>query len=100
MKNQFEDSQKLIDLLPSLKQNKKNIRANLAIAFTEDEAIKKASRENSLAYLQKCEAEYDRTPFWVWCLTWFTIGILFASSFEAFMLQNHQLIVQWIRGLF
>lgn len=70
----------LNDLKKIIKPNDKG-RALLAVAILDDESIRLASQANSRAYLKRKQDE-DTVPFWIWCILYFTLGILFMISVE------------------
>jgi hypothetical protein len=53
-------------------------------AYQEDEAIRKASEQNSKLYLKEIDDEDDRTPLWCLCGIWFCLGILFTVVYTNF----------------
>jgi hypothetical protein len=81
------------EIIPMITENTE-ARASLAKAFMEDEVVRQASRQNSLEYLKRVDEEYDRTPFWIWCLLYFNLGILFTVTVETFALNTT--ILDWL----
>jgi len=51
-------------------------------AFIEDEAIRKAAIKRSQLYVE--ENDKNETPYWVWAVAWFCIGVIFATAFIDF----------------
>jgi len=55
-------------------------RSPLAQAMLEDESVRLASQNRAKAYIDKCEAEKDDMPAWMWNLLYFILGMLFCMS--------------------
>lgn len=83
-RKQAENSEadKVISLVINPKPSDKNKRAVLAKAIMDDEAIRRASVENSRAYLNRIEEETSGTPFWMWCTLYFILGMLFMITVD------------------
>lgn len=81
LKKDVSKTQKIKEILPLVMKKNDKARANLAKAFIEDEAIKAASVQNSISYLERCD-EADRTPFWQWCTLYFILGMLFMITID------------------
>lgn len=70
----------IISIVDRFKTNER-ARANMVGAMVEDEVVRLASEANSTAYLQRKD-EADKTPFWMWCSLYFTLGVLFMISID------------------
>ncbi len=60
-----------------------NNRSLLAQAMLEDEAVRKASEIASENFMDKVEDEKNEMPFWMWCVLYFCLGMLFTMTIPA-----------------
>lgn len=54
----------------------------LASAMLEDEAVRLQSQKRSKEYLENIDDVYDSTPFWMWCIFYFALGMLFTITVD------------------
>jgi hypothetical protein len=55
-------------------------RSPLAEALLEDEIIRDKAVRLAREYVTKNARRRDHVPFWVWCVLWFIVGMLFDMS--------------------
>lgn len=88
-----EATKDVIYIVDKFKKNDK-ARSVMLKAMMEDETVRLASQENSRNYLIKKE-EDNRTPFWMFCVLYFVLGIIFMISIENITLGFDEIKVFW-----
>ena len=82
IKEKEEELGKIIPLSERIKKDEKK-RAILAAALLEDEAVRLASTKNCEVHLKEKEEEDKRTPFWMFCVLYFILGMLSMITFDS-----------------
>ena len=93
LREKHKKVQKVIALTDLIKPSDNNKRALLATAIWDDEAVRHASAENSAAYLDRIDEQESRTPFWMWCVLYFILGMLFMITVDTVSFGWEELLV-------
>jgi len=91
------DSEVNAELTFLRKEFKSNDVFKLAIA--EDEAVRQASRQRSQKYLERVEDETSGTPFWMWCVLYFILGMFFNMTVDLNVAAHIDTITVWLNSL-
>ncbi len=80
-KNRISPAKSIVE---GFKVNDKTVaaRATLAAAMIEDEVVRDYSYRNSRAYLERIDEEDSRTPFWMFAVLYFILGMLFIITVD------------------
>jgi hypothetical protein len=74
-------------------------QSGLATAILEDAAVRMDSEKRSDAYLKAKDEYTDGTPFWMWCLLWYILGMFTIMTIDASLTDALVKLSEWIQPL-